>query len=213
MNILYLLPIIILIAGALIIGLFGRFVRKETVGWNLVYAIIANVSFLAVLGIIISFYGRIVAGIPTEDLYLQITGTYADGIYTIFRIDELTWWFMLVFTLLGSIVSIYSIKYMDHDDRLDRYYLLLLLLVAGMIGVVVAGDLLTLFIFWEFMSIASYVLVSFRKEEPEPIEAGIKYLFMSAFGSVILLFGMSLLYGITGSLNISTISGLLGGVT
>ncbi|MCK5183917.1 MAG: hypothetical protein KAQ95_06410, partial [Candidatus Heimdallarchaeota archaeon] len=214
MNILYLLPIIILIAGAIIIGLIGRFVKKETAGMNLLYAIIANVSFLAVLGLIISFYGRIMAGIPVEDLYLQITGTtYSEGIYTIFRIDQLTWWFMLVFTLIGSIVSIYSIKYMDRDDRLDRYYLLLLLLVAGMIGVVVAGDLLTLFIFWEFMSIASYVLVSFRKEEPEPIEAGIKYLFMSAFGSVILLFGMSLLYGITGTLNIAAIGTLLSGAT
>ncbi len=213
MNILYLLPIIILIAGALIIGLLGRFVRKETASWNLIYAIIANLSFLAVLGLIISFYGRIMAGIDPADLYLQITGTYDEGIYTVFRIDQLTWWFMLIFTLLGSIVSIYSIKYMDHDDRIDRYYLLLLLLAAGMIGVVVAGDLLTLFIFWEFMSISSYVLVSFRKEQPEPIEAGIKYLFMSAFGSVILLFGMSLLYGITGSLNIATIGGLLGSVT
>lgn len=215
MNILYLLPIIILIAGAIIIGLIGRFAKKETAGMNLLYAIIANVSFLAVLGIIISFYGRIASGIiQPEDLYLQITGTnFTDGIYTVFRIDELTWWFMLVFTLLGSIVSIYSIKYMDRDDRLDRYYLLLLLLVAGMIGVIVAGDLLTLFIFWEFMSIASYVLVSFRKDEPEPIEAGIKYLFMSAFGSVILLFGMSLLYGITGTLNITAIGTLLSGVT
>ena len=69
MNILYLLPIIILVAGALLIGILGRFARKETVGWNLVYAIIANIAFLAVLGLIISFYGRIMApgGIPEAD--------------------------------------------------------------------------------------------------------------------------------------------------
>ena len=92
MNILYLLPIIILIAGAIIIGLIGRFVKKETAGINLLYAIIANVSFLAVLGLIISFYGRIMAGIDPADLYLQITGTtYNEGVYTIFRIDQLTW--------------------------------------------------------------------------------------------------------------------------
>jgi proton-translocating NADH-quinone oxidoreductase chain N len=112
---------------------------------------------------------------------------------------------MLIFVVLGCLVAIYSIKYMDKDTRLDRYYLLLLVLVGGMIGVVMAGDLLTLFIFWEGMSIASYVLVAFRKDEPEPVEAGFKYLFMSAFGSVILLFSMSLLYGVTGTLNIAGI--------
>ncbi|MGC9779362.1 MAG: hypothetical protein HZR80_08995 [Candidatus Heimdallarchaeota archaeon] len=209
MNIIWLLPIIILIAGAVLIALLGRFARKETVGWNLAYAVIANVCLLVVLGLIIFFYSS-VGSIPAEDLYLKLGDkSYVAGVYTIFRLDSLTWWFMLIFVLLGSVVAIFSIRYMDQDDRLDKYYLLLLFLVAGMIGVVMAGDLLTLFIFWETMSIASYILVSFRKDDPEPIEAGIKYLFMSAFGSVLLLFGMSLLYGVSGTLNIAEIGTIL----
>ncbi|MCF2143178.1 MAG: hypothetical protein K9W42_05710 [Candidatus Heimdallarchaeota archaeon] len=204
MNVFWLLPIIIAVAGALLIGLLGRFARRESQGWNLTYAIIANICFLAMLGLIIAFGNAL--PVKSEDLILVLgTKTYEKGIYTIFRLNQLTWWFILIFTILGSVTAIYSIRYMDHDDRLDRYYLLLLLLVAGMIGVVMAGDLLTLFIFWEGMSIASYILVSFRKDEPEPVEAGVKYLFMSAFGSVMLLFGMSLLYGVTGTLNIAEI--------
>jgi len=208
MQIFWLLPIIIPFAGAMLLAIIGRFARKETEGWNLTFAIIANVVLLATLGIIIAIANSL--PVDTADLTLVFGGkTYEASIYTVFRLDSLTWWFMLIFTVLGSIVAIYSVRYMDRDDRLDRYYLLLLILVGGMIGVVMAGDLLTLFIFWEGMSIASYVLVAFRKEEPDPIEAGIKYLFMSAFGSVILLFGFSMLYGVTGTLNIAEISSTL----
>jgi proton-translocating NADH-quinone oxidoreductase chain N len=204
MNVFFILPIIILFGGAAIIAILGRIAKKETAGWNVAFAIIANLCFIAALGIIIAF----TTSLPVDDSQLTLvlgSKLYEKGIYTVFKLNNLTWWFILIFVLLGSIVSIYSIKYMSEDDRLDRYYLLLLTLVASMIGVVMAGDLLTLFIFWEAMSISSYVLVAFRKEEPEPIEAGVKYLFMSAFGSVILLFGFSLLYGITGTLNIDSI--------
>ncbi|NHJ48817.1 MAG: NADH dehydrogenase [Asgard group archaeon] len=205
LNVFYILPIIILIAGAIIIAILGRIARKETTGWNMAYAIIANLSFIAVLGIIIALSTHVPVTDASQLTLVLGSKAYEAGVYTVFKLDEVTWWLILIFTLLGSIVSIYSIKYMQHDDRLDRYYLLLLTLVAGMIGVVMAGDLLTLFIFWEGMSISSYVLVAFRKDEPEPVEAGVKYLFMSAFGSVVLLFGMSFLYGVTGTLNIAEI--------
>jgi len=204
MNVFWILPILIPLVGAGLIGILGKIAKKESASWNLAYAVIANVCLLAVLGIIIAFYnsiGFIAAG--------ELSWNIGPDVGATFKMDHLTWWLVLVFTMLGSVVSIYSIKYMDHDDRIDRYYLLLLILVAGMIGVVMSGDMLTLFIFWETMSIASYVLVAFRKEEPEPLEAGIKYLFMSAFGSVMILFGMSFAYGITGTLNIASVGTII----
>jgi proton-translocating NADH-quinone oxidoreductase chain N len=200
MNILWILPIIILLIGAVIIAILGRFAKEETFAWQLTYGIISIVSFLAALGVLIFTYGS-VGSIPESELYWK----FGANIGTVFKLDALTWWLNLVFLILGSTVAIYSIRYMDHDDRLDRYYLLLLTLVAGMIGVVMSGDMITLFIFWETMSISSYVLVAFRKNSKEPIEAGIKYLFMSAFGSISILFSMSLLYGLTGTLNIAGI--------
>ena len=204
MNIFYILPIIIPLAGAAIIAILGRFVRKESHIWNLVYAIIANLSLLAVLGIVISFYNN-VGSIAPEQLMWNPSSKTLLSAFAVFNMGWLQWWLVLIFTILGSVVTIFSIRYMDHDDRIDRYYFLVLVLLAGMIGVVMSGDLLTLFIFWEMMSIASYVLVAFRKDQPEPIEAGIKYLFMSAFGSVVLLFGMSLLYRAARTLNIAEI--------
>jgi proton-translocating NADH-quinone oxidoreductase chain N len=209
MEFFWILPILIPIAGAALIAILGRFAKKESTGWNLAFAIIANLCLIAVLGIIISF-ANFTFPIADDKLTLVLGNkAYEAGVYTIFKMDNLRWWFILIFTILVSLVSIYSIKYMQNDDRLDRYYLLLLTLIAGMIGVVMAGDLLSLFIFWEGMSISSYVLVAFRKDEPEPVEAGVKYLFMSAFGSVVLLFGMSLLYGVTGTLNIVELGTIL----
>jgi multicomponent Na+:H+ antiporter subunit D len=74
------------------------------------------------------------------------------------------------------------------------------------VGVGFSGDLLTLFVFWELMSIASYVLVAFESEAAEPVEAGLKYTIMSAVGNIALLVGMALLYGLTGTLNMAHIA-------
>nr|MDO8100216.1 proton-conducting transporter membrane subunit [Candidatus Njordarchaeota archaeon] len=108
-----------------------------------------------------------------------------------------------LFSGLGLVVSVYSISYMKHDSGLPKYYALLQLLVTGMIGVVFAGDLFTLFVFFEMMAIAAYVLVAFRKTQWEPVEAGMKYIFMGAVGSTTVLYSISFLYGIAGTLNIA----------
>jgi proton-translocating NADH-quinone oxidoreductase chain N len=75
-----------------------------------------------------------------------------------------------------------------------------------------AGDLFTLFIFWELMGLSSYVLVAFLKKTWGPIEAGFKYLLMSATAGAFLLLSMSILYGMTGSLNFAVLSVNLRGV-
>jgi proton-translocating NADH-quinone oxidoreductase chain N len=115
----------------------------------------------------------------------------------------------LLFCLLGLFVSIYSVKYMEDDTGLDKYYSLLMVLVAGLVGISFAGDLFNLFIFWEAMSLSSYALVAFRKYRWEPIEASFKYLVMSTIGSLTALYAMSILYGLTGTLNISQLAAII----
>ncbi|MCS7386172.1 MAG: cation:proton antiporter [archaeon GB-1867-005] len=121
-------------------------------------------------------------------------------------VDWLGLFASIVFIVVGLLASIHSIDYMSHDTGLDSYYTLLLLMVAGMVGLAYAGDFMTFYIFWELMSIASYCLVGFRKHLWEPIEAGFKYLVMSAAGTSMVLFSMSLLYGLTGSLSFAHIA-------
>ncbi len=125
------------------------------------------------------------------------------------RIDALSIFMSSIFVALGLLVTVYSIKYMERDTGLPLYYTLLLAMLSGMVGVVFAGDFFTLFVFWELMCIPSYVLVAFRKHKWEAVEAGLKYLVMSSAGSATLLFGMSLLYGLTGTLNFAQLSVLL----
>ncbi|HUV33879.1 MAG TPA: proton-conducting transporter membrane subunit, partial [Candidatus Desulfaltia sp.] len=119
------------------------------------------------------------------------------------EIDALSIYVAFSAALLGFFANVYSYSYMDHDTRLTEYYTLLHALVVGIIGVALAGDLFTMFIFWETMGISSYALVSFRKDTPGPIEAGFKYMIMGSVGSTILFFGAALLYGMTGTLNLA----------
>jgi len=116
--------------------------------------------------------------------------------------DPLSIFMAYLFVGSGLLVAVYSVRYMERDTGLDKYYALLLAMVAGMLGVVFAGDLFTLFILWEVMSISAYVLVAHRKHRWEPLEASFKYLIMSTFGSLLFLYALSFLYGMTGTLNL-----------
>ncbi len=127
------------------------------------------------------------------------------------EIDMMSLYFAATAVITSFLVTVYSFSYMDHDTRLTEYYALLSAITVGMTGVAFAGDLFTLFIFWEMMGIASYSLVSFRKDRPGPIEAGFKYMIMGSVGSVILLFGMAFIYGMAGSLNFAVLANTIRG--
>ncbi len=109
----------------------------------------------------------------------------------------------LVATGLAAAVSAYSIGYMKSDKGLESYYPLLLLMVAGIVGIGFSTDFFMLFVFFELMAVSSYALVTFHKEKRDAAEAGVKYVILSAAGSAVALFGISLIYGQTGTLNIA----------
>lgn len=121
-----------------------------------------------------------------------------------FEVDMLGVFMAGSITFLGVLVAIYSTSYMERETRLTEFYTLFLFLLAGLVGITMAGDFFTLFIFWELMSISSYVLVAFLKQNWGPLEAGFKYFVMSATGSAFLLFSMAFLYGMVGSLNFAS---------
>ena len=161
------------------------------------------IDFWATLGFIISIYALYMLYDSVKASKVLVISV-ANGILpasSLFEIDTLGIFMATLFLFIGLLTSVYSVKYMERDTRLAEYYILLMLMVAGMLGVVFAGDFFTFFIFWEIMCLSSYVLVAFRKERWEPVEAGFKYLIMSASGSAMVLFAMSLLYGMAGTLN------------
>ncbi len=110
--------------------------------------------------------------------------------------------------LLAALVAVYSMRYMHRRD-IGKFYALLLLMTSGIVGVGFAGDLFTLYVLFEAMSIASFVLVAFEREEWEPIEAGVKYLVISTVGSLLALLGISIVFSWTGTLDLAALPSLL----
>ncbi|HUV26652.1 MAG TPA: proton-conducting transporter membrane subunit [Anaerolineales bacterium] len=106
---------------------------------------------------------------------------------------------------LGTFVVLFSGPYLSVESGREKYYAMLTGMIAMMIGLGCACDLFNLWVWFEAMAITSYLLVTFYREQPASLEAGIKYLVQSAAGSVLVLLGIGIIYAQTGSLNITEI--------
>lgn len=120
-------------------------------------------------------------------------------------LDGLSILMLLTISVVSFAAMLFSAKYMEQYTAKPKYLSLFLLMVAGMNGVVLSGDIFNLFVFLEIASIASYALVGFGCEHEE-LEASFKYMVLGTVASMFVLFGIGLIYGNTGSLNMAYIS-------
>ncbi len=194
---------ILLISGlaAVIVPLLGGLVRAEK-------------RFLGIVGVLA--YIALLAYLLQPDVwgsihrYEPFQGLFSSSL----TLDGFSKFFILVFSILAIPVYLHSIDYMARDRNLVLYYTLTGIMMFGLIGLSMADDLFTFFVFWEAMAISSYVLVGFRYHLDEPVEAAVKYLVMSGVASLLMLYGISIIYGLVGSLRISAVVAYLqGGVT
>jgi len=125
------------------------------------------------------------------------------------EVDALSALLALVISFIGLLAAVYSWRYMEHDTGLNKYYTLFLLMLSGMLGMVLTGDLFNMYVFLEIMSISAYALVAFRKETFEAVEAGIKYLVVGSAASTLVLIAVAILYGLYGSLTIAQVAHLI----
>jgi proton-translocating NADH-quinone oxidoreductase chain N len=184
-----------------VIGRLARYTRwKPLVELYALAGFVVAIYFLATLSLRVQAEGVVVLAVGPP-------GTPV-GVHLV--VDPLSVFMSGIFVAVGFIAILFSGRYMQHDTGRPVYYALILGITTGMVGVVEAGDLFTLFVFWEVMVLCSYALVAFRKASWEPVEAGYKYLIMSAAGGVTALFAMSLLYGMTGTLNLAALARALG---
>src|SRR5207245_5123547 len=119
-------------------------------------------------------------------------------------------WSMLVVSLF---VAISSIEFMKGDANTAPYFGLLLLSTLGMIVLAASMDLILLYVGWELMSIPTYALTAIKKRDPNSNEAAVKFLVLSALSSALLVFAISLTFGITGSTSLPAIASSLGALT
>jgi NADH-quinone oxidoreductase subunit N len=115
-------------------------------------------------------------------------------------IDQFSWLFKLLFLIAAALTIFISMRYLDIErEHHGEYYALIMFTTMGMMFMAGAMDLITLYISLETMAIATYILVGFLRGNQRSNEASLKYFLLGAFSSGVLLYGMSLLYGIAGS--------------
>ena len=129
--------------------------------------------------------------------------TATDGFYGMVHIDGFALVFRAIFLIAAALTIAISMRYLDIErEQHGEYYALILFATVGMMFLGGGYDLISLYIALELMAVTFYVLVAFTKRQRRSNEAGMKYFLLGAFSSGILLYGMSLLYGIAGSTNL-----------
>jgi NADH-quinone oxidoreductase subunit N len=129
------------------------------------------------------------------------------GFYGTVKVDGFAVVFKLIFLLSAALTVAVSLRYLDVEgEQRGEYYSLVLFATTGMMFLASGYDLIVLYISLELMALTFYVLVGYTKRERRSNEAGMKYFLLGAFSSGILLYGMSLLYGVAGSTNLGAIS-------
>src|SRR5436309_11843827 len=132
--------------------------------------------------------------------------TAVDGFYGMIRIDGFALVFKAIFLISAALTIAISTRYLDIErEQHGEYYALILFATVGMMFLGSGYDLISLYIALELMAVTFYVLVAFTKRERRSNEAGMKYFLLGAFSSGILLYGISVVYGVAGSTNLGLI--------
>ena len=127
---------------------------------------------------------------------------YIMPVRIILETDALSVLMAMISVSLAFVAALYSWKFMENRTGLDKYYTLLLLLLAGMLGMELTGDMFNLFVFLEITSISGCALVAFYTDRGESAEAAFKYMVIGTVAALFVLFAVALLYGEYNALNI-----------
>lgn len=145
--------------------------------------------------------------------YLAVGGIVAAGIATLFEprtgevalagmviLDPLSLFFRLLFLSAALLVTLFSFGFLqERDQDVGEFMALLCFATTGAMVMAISWDIISLYVGLELLSISSYILVAFLRDERRSHEAGLKYLLNGALASALLLFGLSLIYGLTGT--------------
>src|SRR5204862_5070559 len=132
--------------------------------------------------------------------WLQFAAGKAGSLQLGWVLDPLTAVMLVMVAFVGTLIFIYSVGYMAHDENFTRFFTFLSLFAGAMLGVVVANSLLLLFICWELVGLTSYLLIGFWYHKPSAAAAAKKAFITTRIGDVALLLGMVWLYSKTGTL-------------
>jgi NADH-quinone oxidoreductase subunit N len=191
------LPILLLTLFALGILLIDLWVPREWKWFN------AAVAFVGVL-----FSASAVLKIQVaQDQAARVRQSLEVGLRGAMLVDHFAIYFFYLFLAGAAIAILMSVRYLEiEQEDHGEYYALMLFSVVGMMCMAAGYDIVLIFIGLELMAISTYVLVGFLRRDRRSNEAALKYLLLGAFSSGIFAYGLSLLYGLTGTTNLGLIS-------
>ncbi len=154
--------------------------------------------------------GLLVTLVPI--LTLAVDGAERPMFGGAYMVDDFSLVLKALFILVGYVVVLMSVDYVREGDYYENeYYTLLLTSLLGMVMMASSRDLVSVFVALELLSIPAYMLAAWRKGGPRSNEAGLKYYLMGVFASAVMLYGMSLVFGVAGDTDFGTIAAALRG--
>lgn len=124
------------------------------------------------------------------------------GLDLVFRIDGLSIFFLMLITGFGVLIHIYANAYLSHDTNKPRFFVFLSLFMGSMVGLVLSGSLLLLFVFWELTSLSSYMLIGYYHEREKSRDSALQAMLVTVLGGLFMLAGIVLLGADAGTLRI-----------
>ncbi|CAN5377658.1 NADH-quinone oxidoreductase subunit L [soil metagenome] len=190
--------------GAAILLIGGK--ATDTFGPMMAVAL-SWASFVVGFGVILQLLGM-----PDEEraLSVQLWDWISAGHLSLnagLLLDPLSLTFVMLITFVGSLIHVYSLGYMEHDPDKRRFFAYLNLFVAAMLILVLADSYLLLFVGWEGVGLASYLLIGFWNHNPEFATAANKAFIVNRIGDVGLITAMAVLFGSLGALDFATVHG------
>ena len=185
------LPLLMLVVFGLFLPLIAPVLPQDKKGF-----IMGWISFVALVLTAGVSIAQLVAGPSSEPIF-----------HGLFAMDAYTHYFTLLFLACGAITTLVTTYYLPREQMgHEEFYALMFFALAGMVVLAGGTNLISLFLGVEIMSIAVYVLAGFRRWSLRSNEAVLKYFFLGAFSSGILLYGISLIYGATGTTQLTGIA-------
>ncbi|UBH09254.1 Na+/H+ antiporter subunit A [Macrococcus armenti] len=190
-----LLIVLLPLIASLLPGILSKYVKGIHTGY-----------FVLIVPVIASFYFiSLIQSVLSAPIIKHYSWMPSIGLNFDIRLDGLALLFTLLISIIGSLVVFYSIHYLHKDEALGRFYTYLLLFMGAMFGVVTSNNVLSLYLFWELTSISSFLLISFWYHKQKSTDGALKSMLITVFGGLMMLGGLSILIGITGTPVISEI--------
>lgn len=185
------------LAGAFLTSLIGKKIKKlpDAIG------VLTSLALTILSLIAVRLYNM-------QGLLTYSVGGWKPPIGIGLVLDGLAAFMLVTVNLVAFCIVVYSISYMEKFTAKWKFYTLFFLMLSGMNGVIITGDIFNLFVFLEIASVASYALVAFGTERHE-LEAAFKYAIMGTVGSLFILLGIAFLYGYTSTLNMADMGNIL----